>query len=163
VPADEDARAAAEEPAPPGAAEEPAPPGAAAGASPPLERGSGDGATDQYTPAAQPEGRSEGPPSGATLTIGVTADQPIAFTTSSLQARAGQEITIVLTNDSTVPHNIAVYEGPDATGRQLAKSETITGPGARTEITFVVPGAGEHLFRCELHPVQMAGTLTATP
>ena len=63
-----------------------------------------------------------------------------------------------------MPHNIAFYDGPDATGQQIALSETITGPGATTQVSFVAPETpGAYLFRCELHPMQMIGTLTVVP
>ncbi|HKZ90892.1 MAG TPA: cytochrome c oxidase subunit II [Candidatus Limnocylindrales bacterium] len=101
---------------------------------------------------------------GAVLEIATTAEQPIGFTKSSLEARAGQTVTVVYTNDAKVPHNIAFYDGPDATGEQIAMSETITGPGADGEVTFVAPETpGAYAFRCEIHPMQMTGTLTVVP
>jgi plastocyanin len=104
------------------------------------------------------------PESGAVLEIATTAEKPIAFTKSSLEAKAGETVTIVYTNDSKVPHNIAFYDGPDANGEQLAMSETITGPGARAEITFVAPETpGTYVYRCEIHPMQMTGALIVVP
>lgn len=104
------------------------------------------------------------PGEGALLEIATTAEKSIAFDTASLEARAGETVTVRYTNDSKVPHNIAFYDGPDASGAQLAVSEIITGPGATTEITFVAPETpGAYFFRCELHPMQMTGTLTITP
>jgi cytochrome c oxidase subunit 2 len=104
------------------------------------------------------------PSDGTLLEIATTAEKSIAFTTSDLEAKAGENVTVVYTNDSKVPHNIAFYDGPDATGQQIAMSETITGPGATTQVSFVAPEApGAYLFRCELHPMQMIGTLTVVP
>ena len=104
------------------------------------------------------------PSDGTLLEIATTAEKSIAFTTTSLEAKAGETVTVVYTNDSKVPHNIAFYDGPDATGQQIALSETITGPGVTTQVSFVAPETpGAYLFRCELHPMQMTGTLTVVP
>jgi cytochrome c oxidase subunit 2 len=104
------------------------------------------------------------PSEGTLLEIATTAEKSIAFTTTSLEAQAGDTITVAYTNDSKVPHNIAFYDGPDATAQQIALSETITGPGATTQVTFEAPEVpGAYLFRCELHPMQMIGTLTVVP
>ena len=98
------------------------------------------------------------------LEIATTADNTIAFSTSSLEAPAGQMATIRYDNDSPVPHNVAIYDGPDASGDKIVQTETISGPGASTETTFAVPEVpGPYYFRCELHPLQMTGTLTVTP
>jgi cytochrome c oxidase subunit 2 len=144
-----------------------APPGEA----PPGEaRPGGSPLAGEPAPAGSVPGETTGPaeapaPAATTvLEIATTAEEPIAFTTSSLEARAGETITVVYTNDSNVPHNIAFYDGPDATGEKLAMSETIEGPGGRAEVTFVVPATpGDYLFRCEIHPMQMIGALTVVP
>lgn len=100
---------------------------------------------------------------GTLLEIATTATETIAFTTSSLEAKAGETVTVEYTNDSKVPHNVTFYDGPDASGEQIAHTETITGPDASTRITFEAPATpGDYLFRCELHPMQMTGTLTVT-
>jgi cytochrome c oxidase subunit 2 len=104
------------------------------------------------------------PTEGTLLEIATTAEKSIGFTTTVLEAKAGETITVAYTNDSKVPHNIAFYDGPDATAQQIALSETITGPGATTQVTFTAPETpGAYLFRCELHPMQMTGTLTVVP
>jgi cytochrome c oxidase subunit 2 len=111
----------------------------------------------------------DGPPpadgaEGVQLEIATTADKSIAYTTTSLEAKAGQPVTVTYTNDAEIPHNIAFYDGPDAESTQIVVSETITGPGATTSVSFTAPTEpGEYLFRCELHPLQMVGTLTVTP
>jgi plastocyanin len=99
-----------------------------------------------------------------TLEIGTTAETTIAFDKAVLEAPAGDSVTVAYTNDANVPHNIAFFDSEDASGTVIAQSETITGPGARTEVTFVAPDTpGDYLFRCQLHPMQMVGTLTVTP
>jgi cytochrome c oxidase subunit 2 len=126
---------------------------------------SGDGASPPGDGGSQP-GNGSPPPKhdGNVLEIATTAEQPIGFTKSSLEAKSGETVTVAYTNDSKVPHNIAFYDGLDTSGEQLAVSETITGPGARSEVTFSAPVTlGAYLFRCEIHPMQMTGTLTVVP
>lgn len=120
-------------------------------------------AGDGPPPAGDQPPPGEGP-AGAELEIATTAEKSIGYTTTSLEASAGQPVTVTYTNDSKVPHNIAFYDGPDAESTQIVLSETITGPGATTTVSFTAPAEpGEYLFRCELHPTQMVGTLTVTP
>jgi cytochrome c oxidase subunit 2 len=98
------------------------------------------------------------------LEIATTADKSIGFTTTSLEAKAGQPVTVTYANEASIPHNIAFYDGPDAESTKIVQSETITGPGATTTVSFTAPAEpGDYLFRCELHPLQMVGTLTVTP
>lgn len=104
------------------------------------------------------------PGEAVVLEIGSTADKPIAFTASRLEAQAGQAVTVRYSNDSSVPHNIAFFDSPDASGSEIVDSEIITGPGAVTEVTFTAPDTpGEYFFLCEIHPLQMTGTLTVLP
>lgn len=103
-------------------------------------------------------------PEGTVLEIFTSADKPIAFSTSTLEANAGQTVTVRYTNDSKVPHNIAFFNGDDATSPELAATEIAAGPGAVTEVTFTAPSTpGEYLFLCEVHPLQMTGTLKVLP
>jgi cytochrome c oxidase subunit 2 len=98
------------------------------------------------------------------LEIATTSEKSIGYTTTTLEAPAGQPVTVTYTNDAAIPHNIAFYDGPDADSSQIVVSETITGPGASTTVSFAAPTEpGAYLFRCELHPLQMVGTLDVVP
>lgn len=116
------------------------------------------------SPAAEASPAAAASQAGVTLEIEAGVDDKIAFSTSILEAPAGQAVTVELTNDSNVPHDIAFYAGPDADAPQIAASENIEGPGTSTSVSFTTPDSpGDYFFRCELHPLQMTGTLTITP
>ena len=127
------------------------------------------GEAEAGTVTVPAETAADGPPpadgaGSVQLEIGTTAEKSIAYTTDSLEVKAGQPVTVTYTNESKVPHNIAFYDAPDADGSKIAQSETITGPGASTTVSFTAPTEpGSYLFRCELHPLQMVGTLTVVP
>ncbi len=53
------------------------------------------------------------------LEVNTTADKAIAYDTSDLEAPAGQTVTVTYRNDSNVPHNIAFYDGPDASSQEI--------------------------------------------
>lgn len=79
----------------------------------------------------------------------------LKFSTASLSAPAGEAFQIVLDNQDSVPHNIAIK---DASGEVRFKGEIVSS----TKVTYAVPAlaAGAYLFWCEVHP-DMKGTLTA--
>ncbi len=69
--------------------------------------------------------------------------------------RPDEAFQIVLDNQESAPHNIAIK---DAAGAEMFKGEIVT----PTKITYDVPAltAGTYTFWCEVHP-EMTGTLTA--
>jgi plastocyanin len=72
-------------------------------------------------------------------------------------------VTVRYLNDSDLPHNIAFFEGADATASRIAATEVVTGPGNLQEVTFTTPAEpGSYYFHCDVHPVQMQGTLEVT-
>ena len=104
------------------------------------------------------------PAAGVVLEIASTAEKPIAYATSSLEATAGQTVTVRYHNDTNRPHNVAFFDGPDATGTKFAWTEVVVGPGVTAETTFTAPETpGSYLFRCDIHPLQMTGVLTVLP
>jgi uncharacterized cupredoxin-like copper-binding protein len=91
----------------------------------------------------------------AATTVDVAADPTgqLKFQETKLSAKAG-EITLKLTNDSPVPHNIAV-DGADG------QSDTIQ-DGATAELTVNLP-AGTYQYYCAVpghRQAGMVGTLT---
>lgn len=81
----------------------------------------------------------------------------IAFDTATLRARAGRAFSIVFDNaDAGVPHNVAIYQS--ASGPALFRGAIVTGPRTVTYRVRALP-PGRYVFRCDVHPVQMRGTL----
>ena len=78
----------------------------------------------------------------------------MSFQTQALIVKAGTPSEIVLDNQDSAPHNLAIK---DASGATLFKGEIVTG----TKVSNAVPalGAGAYTFFCEVHP-NMTGTLT---
>lgn len=77
----------------------------------------------------------------------------VQFDTNTIDLQAGQEANIDFVNRDSVPHNIAIYETPQAaenpddaifTGDQITASETT--------YTFEAPPAGDYYFQCDVHP-----------
>jgi heme/copper-type cytochrome/quinol oxidase subunit 2 len=114
----------------------------------------------------KPSGEPQ-PPAGPTVKVLTTAEDPLAFDLDTITAKAGTELTVEYTNDSGVPHNIAFYEGADASAPLIARSEDPTkaepGPGDVQTVTFTVPEEpGSYFFDCQIHPAQMYGTFEVT-
>ena len=85
----------------------------------------------------------------------VVAAKDFKFSTASITAPADEAFNIVLDNQESAPHNIAIK---DASGAEKFKGEIVTSK----QITYDVPAlaAGAYEFWCEVHP-DMKGTLTA--
>lgn len=96
------------------------------------------------------------PAGGTTLAVDADPSGALAFVQTTLTTSAGP-VTITLTNDSPVPHNIAVRGGSVDT----EPSETIQG-GATADLSVDLP-AGEYEYYCEVpghEQAGMVGTLT---
>ena len=111
--------------------------------------------------AAQAEesgGQTEAPASGSSGTS-ITA-QSLAFDTESIEVPADEPTDYTLTNEDTALHNLAIYEGQDASGEALFTSPDVDG-GAEETFTIDPLKKGEYYFQCDYHP-QMSGTVTAS-
>jgi len=120
-----------------------------------------------WQPAA-PGGMPPATPSPSTLAPGhrcparVTAAQltakDIAFAPACLTAEAGRPFRLKFDNKEPVPHNVSIFKGPDASGRQVFTRPPF--PGPRVE-TYQVPALsrGRYFFRCDVHPNLMQGRL----
>jgi cytochrome c oxidase subunit 2 len=117
--------------------------------------------TANASPAPQPtpEPGATLPPQGSLLENSTDADDPLAFTTTTMTAEPGETVTVEYLNDSNLPHNIAFYEGADASAPLIAQTDLMTGPGALGTVTFDAPTTpGSYFFMCVVHPTQMTGT-----
>jgi azurin len=121
-------------------------------------------------------------------TIEITANDQMKFNLATIEAKAGEELKVVLTNAGTLPkeamgHNwVLLKPGTDvmafAAGSMTAKDTDyispslkdqvvafipVLGPKKSADVTFKVPAAGEYPFVCSFpgHAALMKGTLVA--
>jgi plastocyanin len=82
------------------------------------------------------------------------------FDKDELEAPAGT-VTIEFDNrDGGIPHNVAVYEGEDATDDSVGATELEVGPVQQTLTLELEPGT--YFYQCDAHPSTMSGILTVT-
>ncbi len=82
-----------------------------------------------------------------------------AFQQTRLTAQGGGQITIHFDNQDTgLTHNVAVFNGSDATAPVLFRGDLVTGVATK-DYTFPAPPPGTYFFHCDVHPQQMMGTL----
>lgn len=96
-----------------------------------------------------------GAPAGAAAEISA---KNIAFDKAQLELPADTGSTIRFKNDEAQPHNIAIFQGADATGEKVFTGETFTGPATKTYAIKALP-PGSYYFHCDVHP-NMRGTIT---
>jgi plastocyanin len=94
-------------------------------------------------PGARPEVRASG----------------TAFVPTDLSLPGRGNVTIHFVNEDAVQHNVAIFEGQDATGELVFRGDLIAGP-AEIDYTFEAPPAGTYYFHCDVHPAEMQGTIT---
>jgi plastocyanin len=125
------------------------------------------GGGNEAAPPAEPPPAEPAPPSeepappaegGATeLQLAADPSGALAFDKTELEAPAGT-VSIVLTNDSPVPHNVSIEDGGvDVEG------ETFQGGGTKTTTADLQPGT--YTFYCSVpghREAGMEGTLTVT-
>ncbi|MGH2721164.1 MAG: cupredoxin domain-containing protein [Actinomycetota bacterium] len=82
----------------------------------------------------------------------------LAFDKSEIELVAGVENEIDLDNRDTQPHNVIVFDGPDATAPPLNDGQPFTNAGQKVEYKIKAAAApGTKFFYCQIHPV-MKGT-----
>ncbi|MBF6600201.1 MAG: PQQ-binding-like beta-propeller repeat protein [Dehalococcoidia bacterium] len=107
------------------------------------------------TPSPRASGTASGTTTGATLTV---TGQNIAFDTTTLTASAGTVKVTFVNKDSGIPHNIHFFKGSDANGQSVAATPIKPGPATDTLTMNLQPGT--YSYQCDVHPLQMKGTLT---
>lgn len=85
----------------------------------------------------------------------VVVAKDLAFQTTEITVPANEPVSIVLDNQESAPHNIAVKDG---SGAEVFKGEIV----ANAKVTNAIPAlaVGAYPFWCEIHP-NMQGTITA--
>jgi plastocyanin len=110
-------------------------------------------ATEQTEDTGEDTGGTGG---GSTVELSADPDGNLAFEQTEAEATAGS-VTVELTNDSSVPHDVQI-EGPDG---DLGGTETIS-DGDTAEVTVDLE-AGDYTFYCSVpghREAGMEGTLT---
>ncbi|MDQ3962540.1 MAG: cupredoxin domain-containing protein [Actinomycetota bacterium] len=102
--------------------------------------------------AAAPAGE-DGGGGGGGLTISAAQ---IQFDTQELTFPADEATTLTFNNEDSVEHNVAIYETEDA--EQDIFVGRIIGGGTTVDYEVPATPAGEHFFRCDVHPTAMTGT-----
>ncbi len=114
------------------------------------------------TPAAGETPAGGETPAAGPATAEIKAIPVLQFDKSELTIAADTDVTITVDNaDDGIPHNFAVYDSQDdaeSGGEALEATEICNGPCV--EDATVNLSSGEYFFRCDVHPVQMIGTLT---
>jgi plastocyanin len=104
-------------------------------------------------------GGSACPGTGTATAVGgevaICADD-LVFDADTIEAPAGEEFTITLTNAESQPHNVSLYT--EEGGEEIVTGEVITGPDATTQVVVPALDAGTYYFRCDVHP-EMEGTV----
>jgi azurin len=125
--------------------------------------------------------------SGSARVIEITANDQMKFSLATMEAKAGEELKVVLTNAGTLPkeamgHNwVLLKKGVDVTAfataamtakdtdyvpagmkDQVVAAIPVLGPKKTGEVTFKAPEPGEYTFICSFpgHYMIMKGTLT---
>lgn len=103
---------------------------------------------------AAPASDSPAAPAPAGDAIVIVA-KDLAFQPTAVTIPADAPVSIVLDNQDSAPHNIAIA---DASGASIFKGEIVSS----AKVTNAVPAlaAGAYPFICEVHP-NMTGTITA--
>jgi len=85
--------------------------------------------------------------------------QNIAFSAESLTVPAAAPFELRFDNLEAAPHNVAIFQGADATAPNVFREAPFAGP---KEVVYMVPAleAGSYYFHCDVHP-NMKGTLNA--
>jgi plastocyanin len=75
------------------------------------------------------------------------------FDKTAFSFKAGDKVTIQLTNKDTAEHNFTFSE---------AKADQDVEGGEDAKVSFTAPAAGTYQFMCKYHPGSMKGTITVT-
>jgi plastocyanin len=106
--------------------------------------------------ACSPVGGGGPPPTLPPGAVAIVA-QDLAFTTERLVVPADAAFGLLFENRESAPHNVRIFDEDAA--EPLFVGEIFSGPSTRLYDVPALP-AGEHSFRCDVHPA-MAGEVIA--
>ena len=105
-----------------------------------------------------PDQRVAGQTPAASFSIDV---DDVSFSPSTISAKAGDVIELVVTNTGTISHNLRV-SGPDrkyGTSDDFESEPFAVGPGETGRTVVKIESPGTYPFRCDFHPALQIGTL----
>ena len=102
--------------------------------------------------AAQPVASGPVDPNGPTIVA-----KNMAFTTSTVEVKAGSNFTLHFDNQDSAPHNVAIFT--DSSASQKVSVGEIVAAGNKDQVVPALK-AGTYFFRCDVH-TNMTGTLVA--
>jgi plastocyanin len=94
-----------------------------------------------------------GPVTEATLSA-----SSVSFDTDTLTLAAGEDVTVTLDNQDSVPHNLAIYPDDGATDA-IFQGANVNG-GSTVDYEFAAPEPGEYYFQCDVHPSMNGSVIT---
>jgi plastocyanin len=117
------------------------------------------GPTAAPTSSAAPSTAPSSSP-GLVLEVITNDDAPLVFVPNVLEAPPATVVQVNYNNNSSLPHNINFFDGPDQTAPSLGATDVVTGPNNSQSVTFTTPAeTGDFYFWCDVHAAAMAGTL----
>jgi len=109
-----------------------------------------------------------GPPAPITGTVAISLGDNFfdlnGQQNPTMAAKAGDPITIQLTNKGSQPHNMR-FAGADTqldSGDDVVSNPDVIPGGAAGTLSFTVAQPGTYPYRCDFHPDQMKGEITVT-
>ena len=129
---------------------------------------SGSSGSSSGSPSATPDPRVAGLTPTATYTIQAGGESADAyFQPSTVEAKAGDVIELVLENVGSVTHNLRV-SGPNGEydvdvsgdkGDDFEMPPNVVKPGETERLVVKIDEPGSYPFRCDFHPLVQKGTL----
>jgi plastocyanin len=89
--------------------------------------------------------------------VTVTA-KDLKFGQTEITVPADEAFDLVLDNQESAPHNVAIYTDESASTK-ISVGEIFSGPAQKTQ-SVPAMAAGTYFFRCDVHP-DMKGTVVA--
>lgn len=101
-------------------------------------------------------GGGGGGQNGPGMIVSIATDNK--FGSNQLAANANEQTSLTLRNEGSALHNLRVQNVKSTNGQDIV---TKLLPGGQSEtIQFTIAQAGSYPFLCDVHPVEMRGTLT---
>jgi outer membrane protein assembly factor BamB len=114
------------------------------------------------TPSVGTPTNSPSPSSSALHISTPNQGDGILYDTKQLTAPAGGRVTLTYTNDSAIPHDWHLFDGPSASAPSIVSTKIQAGPNDVEQVSFTVPSKpGQYYFQCDVHPSIMTGFLIA--